>query len=289
MRVYYRSGIAECFACKQKWTFDDVASALGLEPFIRDPMRPLKSTVIMANLPDPDDDPLQLFDRSGLADYIQRPLPKDRLWRSIPTNLLIAVGCKLMEHREWGTKYIFMPTMINGEMRGYTRARMHKVEGKPTYIHAGGAWSKLDGLFPYDFAVSFMKRIGSSTMVGVEGQRDALRLLYEGIPAVCILGTNSWSDNKAILLDAAGVTRFIPFMDGDDAGIGATDVLVESASKFMEVKAIRLWKIPGNPYPKYAKLKVSDPERAAVLKKSLWDPGNCPIEIIHRVKKTFFR
>lgn len=289
MRVYYRSGIADCFACKQKWTFDEVAQATGLEPYVRDPMKPLKSSVLMTNLPEPDDNPLEIFDRERLKDYRNAPLPRDKWWRGIPTNLLIACKCKLMIHKKWGYRSIFMPTLINGELRGWTDARMKKVADKPSYIHAGGPWSKLDGLFPYDFAISMMKRSGTRKMVVVEGQRDALRLLMNRIPAMCMFGTNSWTDNKAILLDAGGVDHLIPMMDGDDAGIGANDVIVESATKFMEVTPIRLWKTPGNPYPEYAAaVKAGNDELAARLKKTLWDPGGCPQELIDKLKRTFF-
>lgn len=289
MRVYYRSGIAECFACKEKWTFDEVAEATGLEPYQRDPMRPLKSSVVMTNLPEPDDNPLELFDREALKDYRCERLPRDRKWRGIPTNLLIACGCKVMIHRQFGYRNVYMPTLINGELRGYTSARMQKEEGKPSYIHASGPWSKLDGLFPYDFAIAMMKRLGTDRMLVVEGQRDALRLLMNRIPAMCMFGTNSWTDNKSILLNAGGVSNLIPMMDGDDAGIGATDVVVASAAKYMDVSPIRLWRTPGNPYPEYAAaVKAGNMELAAQLKKTLWDPGCCPQGIIEKVKRTHF-
>lgn len=289
MRVYYRSGIAECFACKQKWTFDDVALATGLEPFVRDPMKPLKSSVVMTNLPEPDDNPLEIFDRSALEDYRSAPLPRNKVWRGIPTNLLIACGCKLMIHKEWGVKSIYMPCLINGELRGYTNARMEKAEGKPSYIHAKGPWSKLDGLFPYDFALRMMKKGGTRKMVVVEGQRDALRLLMNHIPAMCMFGTNSWTDNKSMLLNAGGVDHLVPMMDGDEAGIGATTVVVESASKFMEVSPVRLWRATGNPWPKYeAAEKAGNEALAAKIKKTLWDPGNCPQEILDKLKRTHF-
>lgn len=283
LRIWHRSGKAQCYGCGWKGEYDDVALARGLEPYKRDPMRPITAAVVRrAEEEKPDN-----FDRALLDDYKIRPLPLGKTWRKVPTYLLSDVGCKLMTHKDYGTRFILMPVYINGELRGFSRARMKKEEGKPSYISAGGQWIHSAGLWPFDYAIKLMRRIGSSTIVVVEGQRDALRLLANGIPAVCFFGTNGWTDQKAQLLEAFGVSTVVIMPDGDQAGIDCLDDIVDSVNKFLTAKPVRLWNIKGNPWPKYKAAKT-DKERAEI-KKTLWDPGSMPQRIVDQVKRTFFQ
>jgi DNA primase len=130
-------------------------------------------------------------------------------------------------------------------------------------------WSLTHGLFPFDTAVKLMQDKGLTTMVLVEGPRDALRLIQMGIPACSILGTHSWSDNKRRLLEFAGVTRLITMFDGDEAGYKAHLLVRENVQKTFDYSAVKLWKYPipeGHPEDKL-------------------DPGNCPKPMLVRLKK----
>jgi len=85
-----------------------------------------------------------------------------------------------------------------------------------------------------------MDRKDLSTMALVEGPRDALRLLSEGIPACAILGTQSWSEKKSFLLSLAEVGRAIVITDSDRAGDKARDLLDPSLRKHFRVKHFHL-------------------------------------------------
>src|SRR6185503_2323141 len=174
----------------------------------------------------------------------------NKKWRGIKTNLLIKMGAKvcIISKDDYSYKRLWLPVHINGELRGYIKARFRKDPNFPSYINAKGKWSRTHGLFPFDPAIELMRKLGSKTIVLVEGQRDALRLIAAGIPAMCILGTQSWSDTKAKLLELAGVRRLILLMDGDCAGKEATKLLKPKVSDMFKVVAIKLWALEGSPY-----------------------------------------
>jgi hypothetical protein len=127
-----------------------------------------------------------------------------------------------------------------------------------------------------------MTSLGKSSVVLVEGPRDALRLLSYGIPCMAILGTHSWSDKKSGLLEAAGVDRIITCFDGDEAGKIATNLIVYGKTvnkavrpnftpleNLFTVKAVKLWNLP---IPKdFAEGK--------------FDPGNLPDSYLQKLKK----
>ena len=79
------------------------------------------------------------------------------------------------------------------------------------YKNAAGM-SSLAMLFPYDLCPQ------SKCVVLVEGPVDALRLLFHGIPALSVLGTNNWNQENAGLLIGKRVQYPIVCGDGDEAG-----------------------------------------------------------------------
>lgn len=70
--------------------------------------------------------------------------------------------------------------------------------------------------YPWDFIRKHFHR--PKTLVLVEGQVDALFLVYNGIPAVAIFGTNNWTPFKESMVVAAGFQRIVVAMDGDKPG-----------------------------------------------------------------------
>jgi hypothetical protein len=281
-------GFGKCYGCGGKGGWDKIAPLIGLKPYKRE--KPQEEYANFNLLPD------EAPEAEVVEDFVQeefefRELPKGKVWREISTDLLIDIGAKACTpiHPEHGRlkPRLWLPVHINGELRGYIKARYRKHPEYPSYINAKGQWSKTHGLFPFDPAIKLMRKLGSRTIVLVEGQRDALRLLAMGIPAMCILGTQSWSDTKAKLLELAGVRRLILFMDGDDAGIGATEMLKPRLVHMFKVTVIKLWSLRGSPY-----LKFEDEENPSKAAKaagvSLWDPGNAPEWILHKIKEKYF-
>lgn len=290
-------GTYRCFGCPAKASWNDLAPRLGLQPFYKGKPK--------------EENSMDLLMQKGLEALTKQKryredrfkfskLPPNKRWRTIPTNLLIELGGKFCvkydaERNRWGTtKFIYFPVVINGEQHGFFRARLKKdTSGRnlPSYLLAAGEsgsrWSKTHGLWPFTYAVDLMHKLGSTRIVLVEGQRDALRLLLMGIPAVCIFGTQSWSPNKAKLLELAGVEHVIMMMDGDDAGIKATTTIKPLLRKLFTVTAIRLWRVEGSPYLKY-KNKPEPSKAAKADGVSLWDPGNVPVSILQKIKTKYF-
>lgn len=274
--VYFKAtsstpGSWYCFGCGAHGLWDELAEALGLEQFEQKPK-------------DKYSHPIQITLQSYNADekLVFKELPKRKLWRGISTDFLADVGCKLCKVvYDSGSKsdtFIYMPVNINGQTEGYIKARLKKASGKPSYINKKGSWVKSRGLFPFDYAIS--KMTSKKAVVLVEGQRDALRLLSNGIPAMCIMGTQNWNDNKSMLLDIHNVKKVLIFLDGDDAGITGTKLLYSSIKKFISnVQVIKLWSWPGSPY-----LQYKDKKTALEHGLEHWDPFNCPQEIIDEIK-----
>lgn len=268
-------GIFKCLGCGTKATWDKVAEATGMKPFGKNAATDQYSRPL--SIGDPDDDPVA---------FELEDLPLNKMWRSMSTNFLTKVGCKMMV-TQYGSM-VYLPIIINGEERGFVKARLKKdpTGERPSYINRKGPWSKSHGLFPFDYAIKIMRRLKSRTIVLVEGPRDALRLLSEGIPAMSILGTNTWSQRKATLLELHGVKRVILMMDGDEAGILATDKIEPDIQNILKLCVYRLWEVEGNPYFKYLKIKDKDDQKA--FKSQLWDPGNCPERVLLDLKTKYF-
>lgn len=289
-------GYFRCYGCGVKKKWDDLAPTLGLQPFYNGPPK--------------EEFAMDLFMAKGMAALTQTEkyrkdrfkfwdLPKDKKWRTIPTNMLIELGGRMClkwndEWEKWGTtKHIYVPVMVNGEQHGFFRARLKKdPTGKaPSYLLAaaegGSKWALTHGLWPFDYAIDMMVQKRSRTIVLVEGQRDALKLLMMGIPAMCIFGTQSWTDNKAKLLEIAGVDRVVLLMDGDDAGIDATERLRPQIKRMFKLSVIRLWAIKGSPYIPFTDEEA--PSKAAkAAGVTLWDPGNAPQWLLEKIKKKFY-
>lgn len=281
-------GYLKCYGCGERHPWDEFAPKLGLQPFKR--QKPADEYSNMSLLPDSTAEELE--DELFVQEEIEfSDLPEGKLWRGIKTSLLTAIGAKRcrIKHPEhgWLTTKIYLPVFINKELRGYIKARLKKHEDYPSYINAKGSWSKTHGLFPLDYAVKVAKRLKIRTIVLVEGPRDALRLLQAGIPAVCILGTQSWSANKNKLLELAGITKLILMMDGDCAGIKATELIKASASTMFDIVVLKLWEMNGSPYLAFK--DESEPSKAAKASGvNLWDPGNCPDWILTKIITKYF-
>lgn len=267
-----------CFGCNAHGQWDELAEALGLEKFDTTPKDRFTRPVSLT---------LDTYEKNNVSEQLKfKELPKNKKWRGISTNLLIDIGCKqckvIYESGNISETFIWMPVYINKELEGYIKARLKKNPDKPSYINKKGSWAKSKGLFPYDYAMSILSE--KKAVVLVEGQRDALRLLQMGIPALCIMGTHNWNDEKSILLDIAGVKRAIIFLDGDAAGISGTKLLYPSLKKYIsDVKVIKLWSWPDSPYLIYK--NEENPSKAAARDGiELWDPFNCPAEVLEQVK-----
>lgn len=266
-------GNYRCFGCGEKRNWNELAKTLGLKP-----VGYSEPSTQYATPRETHEEKVAKKKETSSKDFKLFDIPRNKVWRKIKTNTLISVGCKLMV--EYGVKSLYMPVIINNKLRGYCKGKLRKVEGEISYINSPGAWVMEEGLFPFDYSINLMNEIGINAIVLVEGQRDALRLIENGIPAMAVLGTNNWSHRKANLLEISGVETVFLMMDGDPAGVKATDKAIEYLDN-VRVIPIRLWKLSGRLYTDYLKL---DEEQQKEKKNKLWDPGNCPQGIIDKLK-----
>lgn len=292
------AGSFKCYGCGRKASWNEIASIFGLKKYGRKQAIADSQEVPSLNTSSLDNallskgpkrtETLQLFDLDNQAAVNAAGL-KANSWRGFKLPFLQRVGLQLVyvrkldpdtgEANSFGRYYLYLPILIRRKLRGYIKAQVFKPEVKsiPSYINSSGSWSLKYGLFPYDHVSEMLKENEWSTVVLVEGPRDALRLIRFGIPALCIVGTHSWSKEKLRMLQFLGVSTIVLMMDGDLAGRKATKLIrtgMDSEGKVVTppltdsftVKTVRLW-------------NLTDP----VTGDSKYDPGNCPDEILDQV------
>lgn len=265
-------GYGKCYGCGTGKYWDSYAELIGCEPFTD------KLTQRFAAAPQ-----VLTISKNDKKEKLKfRALPKGKKWRGISTSLLRKIGAKFAQD-EFERTFVYLPCLVNKEVKGYMKASLRKTKGRPSFINSKGGWSKEYGLFPFDYVVS--KK--SKTVVLVEGQRDALRLLEHNIPALSILGTNSWSDYKVQLLELAGFEHIILMMDGDAPGRTASRKAKELLQGKFRLTEVRLWAFTNSPYREYLK-DENRKENLDYWKTKFWDPFNCPVRILNELSKRYF-
>jgi 5S rRNA maturation endonuclease (ribonuclease M5) len=272
-------GYFTCYACgagrESPIRWNELAAKLGLQQFGKDKA---ESADVPAISLEGFEERLFGKEATGAAAMVRFPLLSvnseyaglEGEWRGFSLEFLTKVGAELAFDPVREKYYVLLVANVNGEEVGYVRAELQKAIGKfPSYLNKAGEWSLTKGLLFFDYAIALMRKKELSTMVLVEGPRDALRLLREGIPCVCILGTHSWSPKKTRLLEFADVEKLILLFDGDEAGEKATELVYSSTRKSFNVKKVKLWtyKIPKG------------------HKEDKLDPGNMPDTMVQNLKK----
>ncbi len=161
---------------------------------------------------------------------------KETVWRRVTKCTMQMVGAKIIMDRREETAHVVLPVWINGCLEGIVKARMEKKKGELSYVTSEGSWVKNHGLFPFDC----VKKMGSKSVVLVEGPRDALTLIDRGIPAIAILGAKNWGEEKRNLVLSLSPHKIILAFDGDRAGVSATNDVAKSLDGFTRVSILRL-------------------------------------------------
>lgn len=288
-------GTFNCFGCGQWRKWNDFATENGLQPFVQGndtKVPPQRFDYIDDRLlPDEEQEVSDLgIERYRLsplnakaADYLGLP---DQTWRGFSFGFLRKVGCELFYHRDKERYFVFLPVYVKGTLRGYIKGLAVKYK-KIGYLNAPGSWALKSGLFPYDYAVKLMHEKGHKTLVLVEGPRDALRLLKAGIPALCILGTQSWSPEKVLLLEQSGAESLALCMDGDSAGKKATRLLYSGMRTSTSRTGERLQQYVAPPLHELFttwSFNLWDYEVPEDFPDKGYDPGNMPRSLIRELK-----
>lgn len=252
-------GAYKCWSCGAKGGYKKLAAQLGISGTVEETshIEVERYEEFFKQAPTHDSSDLDLYSMTeknlakiGLADT----------WRDIPLDFLRDyVKAKISVERSY---QLYFPVLVKGAEVGYIMANLKKssVKGVPSYINKSGTWSRTKGLFLFDQAL----KVNPKVMILVEGPRDAIRLAMLGLPAVAILGTQSWSDSKRRLMDLSGVTEVILAFDGDDAGKSASTKVTDSMEGYMTVHDFKLYEWEGE-----------------------YDPCNMPEPLVKKLKKLY--
>lgn len=241
-----KTGGMHCWVCEKKGHWNEYAELHGLECFsVKDPR--LQDFKALARQFDE-----LLADRPVESpDWLE---PWRGRWRKLEGDFLRSLPSYIWFDEASDAKRILWPVYMDGRFKGCMAARLHADTFPKTRNLTGLNAARI--LWPFDYPLVRNSR----SVVLVEGQFDALRLLSHGIPAVSIMGTGNWTTQKLDRLAARGVERLVIAMDGDVPGELATDEIREAAESRFDVRTFPL------PDP--------SPEERARGIESL-DPGNC--------------
>lgn len=276
-------GFGHCFSgrCpKPNAPWNDIAEKLGLGKievrksdgkFAQDRIMPINEN--MRN---------SLLGKAGLtieaieAEFdcnLSLPIEADDEWRKMPGKLLRKIGCKVAVDR-FDNKCLVIPVYVDGEIVGAVKAMWEKPKSKKllSYVNLKGEWIREKGLFPYDYVSKMIRKKELDYVVLVEGQRDALRLITLGIPAIAILGTKNWSKEKRNLVLSLPVESVVVMMDADEAGVACSNVVMKDLKGRTHRRLIKLVEIQRN----------LEKKKGSALGENL-DPGNCPEKILRKL------
>lgn len=255
-----RTGGMNCLVCKKKGHWNEFAEQLGLEKF------------------DNDDPKLQDF-KSLLKEFDytmgeeQEPegpsivAPWTGIWRGMSPEFLADVPSYAWYDQHSGGDRILWPIYVNGEFMGCKAARANPNNHSLLPKSRGLPGLKGDKiLFPFDHPL--VKK--SKSIVLVEGEADALRLLYHGVPTCSTMGSGSWNHYKRALLAGRRYERVVACGDGDLAGEDFNEMLQADLEELFDFRVLPF----GNPTAE---------ERSRGI--DALDPGNCSRHYIKVIKR----
>lgn len=235
----FAPGTFHCFGCGESGGWNKLADQLKIDFKINH----TEVQAILQNSIKPDDEDLttelprtvpEFIQRNHIESYISWPLNKD--WRGVNYQFMKMIDAYLIHERN--EQQVLFPIKIRDEIVGIIKGSLTERR----YINSSGSWVKTRGLFPFNVAQSLMNNWRLKFIVLVEGPRDVARLTLAGIPALAILGSKQWSDEKVNLLLSIHVEDFEVFtiFDRDRAGDEAKAKVKKSLDGLATVTAIKL-------------------------------------------------
>lgn len=229
-------GTWQCLGCGERGAWNKLATTLKL-PLIS--QQELKDSTFLIDVPVAEGYRSISYFINEYGGGIGLKWRESENWRGIKGWLLRELGaCRIYDQKSKQIR-VLLPLSVNGSVKACIRAAVIKEESTPTYLNSDGQWGRKWGLFPFDYMVS----MEAGFCCIVEGPRDALRLIQNGIPAVAILGSQNWGVMKRKLLSHCG-KRLIILMDGDAAGDKAKQMLWDDFTENgVSVKVVDLSKV----------------------------------------------
>ena len=248
----YKAGFGKCFGCGCYKSISEIAGAWGLAGFDSVDLTQ-REVVEMPISREVEEEMLGTSKTYGMdmSDMVRWSSKED--WRSISGKLVRKVGGRLFFNDTSHKHQLYLPVFVNDIHIGGVRCNLKKF-GKRNYFNTKGSWSG-SILYPYDYVKA---NFTTSTIVLVEGARDALNLIQNDIPAVALLGANNWSKAKQTLVLSTDCERIITALDPDEAGEQGTKKIYAALKDILEVRRFKMVENedPGNLEPdRIAKLK----------------------------------
>lgn len=263
-------GYYNCFGCPAKGHWNTLADKLGLA-HIKSWNKSTGHTTQVVT-PDLDDELLgdagltlsSLFSKMGCPEAM--PWVESLEWRGFPGSLIKAVGGHITNDDRNDSIAVLFPIHMAGRLRGGVKAiYQRKSKSVSAYYTMKGSWVVRYGLFPFSYTKRLLEVRKFNFVVLVEGPRDALRLLLNGIPALAILGSKNMSKSKAMFLESLGVDTYYALTDCDKGG----DTMWERCKQYLkDTGKLRRMKLPED--------KVNG---------EAMDPGNAPVSVMKRIIK----
>jgi len=206
-------GSFQCFGCRAKGNWNDLARALRL------PLFNFRDTTYIKDEATYNSIVTQVIEdikKKNTTEEIKilkgtEELPDYFMWRGYTGKFYKRFGAEYYWNRKTDRSYLYFPLYMNGEYRGYTICNL---DGKDSEKYQTFTESS-KVFFLYDYI------IGDEPIVLVEGHFDALRLWAEGISALAIFGVKNWSNIKKSYLLTKHPSKIVIAFDGDKPGYDA--------------------------------------------------------------------
>lgn len=273
-------GYGRCWSCSAKGGWNTFAEKLGLKKFGKGEL----SDEYMKKLDDKDKDNLlgknTVLNLDQITEefkcYISYPITEENKWRGFSGKFLKKFSIHVSVD-EFGKDCVLVPVYNNHEIVGAVKAFSKKSKNKKitSYLNYPGPWIKEYGIFPYDYVSKIIKKKNFNFVIICEGMRDALSLILLGMPAVCIFGTQTWTDKKLNQIKALGIDTLVIMMDAGKSGISSTNLILEKTKgKGISRIAVKMQKWQ----EKYE--KTIGQELGYEI-----DPNNCPKDLMKKIIK----
>ncbi len=262
-------GVFYCFGCGITGGWNKLAKSLSLREIQVDPNDGKRPSLDFKKLEK------NLFGKGleAILEEMGSPLvkswPEEVSWRGFSGSFIKKMGGLTLLERsrtDDSTLKVFFPVCVNGTVVGGIRAAFEKPQMGPSYINTKGDWSKKAGLLFFDQSKKLA--LSQSALAIVEGPRDALRLIENGIPAVSVLGSTSFSKEKAKRLATLNLDTYYLIPDNDEAGEKMKDLVRSCAELILNLRVLNLPKADKNG----DLIKI--------------DPNSCSQHILDKIKKT---
>lgn len=206
-------GAMHCWVCKTNGSWNTYAEKMGLQKLSK---KHLLDFQIVSTL--------KQIERLFTPELVHRlppgVTPWEGSWRKLPEWFLSSVPSLRYYDAASKIDRILWPVVQNGRLFGNSAALIDptlKIQPKTRSLSGFDARLRV---FPFDhYTVKSSDRI-----VLVEGQYDALRLVYHGLPAVCTFGTSNWNSAKLNLILGRRPKRVVLAFDADKEGQSVADV-----------------------------------------------------------------